>query len=64
MKVERRLDLERNEMECIWLEVFPKNSKSFLVGNLYRHPNEGVQWNENFEDFMETVLGNQNKFIC
>ena len=61
VKVERRLDLERNEMECIWLEVFPKNSKSFLVGNLYRHPNEGVQWNEHFEDFMETVLGNQKE---
>ena len=29
VKVERRLDLERNEMECIWLEFFPKNSKSF-----------------------------------
>ena len=42
VKVERRLDLERNDMECIWLEIFPKNSKSFLVGNLYRHPNEGV----------------------
>ena len=61
MKVERRLDLERNEMECVWLEVFPKNSKSFLVGNLYRHPNEGVQWNEHFEDFMETVLGKQKE---
>ena len=34
MKVERRLDLERIEMDCIWLEVFPQNSKSFLVGNL------------------------------
>ena len=61
VKVERRLDLERNEIECVWLEVFPKNSKSFLVGNLYRHPNEGVQWNEHFEDFMETVLGKQKE---
>ena len=61
VKVERRLNLERNEIECVWLEVFPKNSKSFLVGNLYRHPNEGVQWNEHFEDFMETVLGKQKE---
>ena len=61
VKVERRLDLERNEMECVWVEVFPKNSKDFLVGNLYRHPNEGVQWNEHFEDFMETVLGKQKE---
>ena len=61
VKVERRLDLERNEIECVWLEVSPKKSKSFLVGTLYRHPNEGVQWNEYFEDMMETILANQKE---
>ena len=61
VKVERRLDLERNEIECVWLEVSPKKSKSFLVGTLYRHPNEGAQWNEYFEDMMETILGNQKE---
>ena len=61
VKVERRLDLERNEIECVWLEVSPKNSKSFLVGILYRHPNEGVQWNEHFEDLMENILANQKE---
>ena len=30
-----------------------KNSKSFLVVNLYRNPKETVQWNENFENLME-----------
>ena len=61
VKVERRLDLERNEIECVWLEVSPKKSKSFLVGTLYRHPNEGVLWNEYFEDMMETILANQKE---
>ena len=33
----------------------------FFVGNLYRHPNEGVQWNEHFEDLIEIVHGNQKE---
>ena len=61
VKAERRQDLERNEIECVWLEVSPKKSKSFLVGILYRHPNEGVQWNEHFEDLMETALSKQKE---
>ena len=52
-KCERRLDLECENIECIWLEIFPKNSKSFLIGSMYteyRHPNETVQWNEIFDN--------------
>ena len=63
VKVERRQDQERIEIECVWLEVFPKKSKSFPVRILHRHPNEGVQWNESFEDFIEIDLGKQ-KEIC
>ena len=43
------------------MECFLKNSKKYIVGNLYIHPNEGVQWNEHFEDFMDIVLGNQTE---
>ena len=35
IKYERRLDLECENIECIWLEIFPKNSKSFLIGSMY-----------------------------
>lgn len=52
----RRRDLESDNIECIWVEVKPKNSKSFLVGNVYRPPNSTIQWQEHFEDCMETVL--------
>lgn len=61
MKVERRKDLETNEIECVWLEVFPKMSSSFLVGTIYRHPNDGVEWNENFEILIEKVLEKQKE---
>ena len=53
---DRRLDLEHQMLECIWLEIKPINSKSYLVGNIYRPPNSSVQWNEFFEDCIEKVL--------
>ena len=43
-------------LECIWLEVKPINSKSYLVGHIYRPPNSFVQWNKFFEDCIEKVL--------
>ena len=35
---QRRLDLEDNDIECIWIEIlFPKSS-GFLIGVIYRPP--------------------------
>ena len=62
VKVERQRELEVDEIECLLLEIFPKKSKSFLVGILYRHPNETVNWNENFEMFIDKILGTQKEF--
>ena len=52
----RRHDLECERIECVWLEIFPVNSKSFLVGNIYRHPNETISWNEDFDNYLDKVL--------
>ena len=52
----RRPDLEQANLECIWLEIKPVKSKSFLLGNIYRPPNSTVQWNAIFEDCLEDVL--------
>ena len=52
----RRYDLECEQIECVWLEIFPTNCKSFLIGNIYRHPNETVNWNERFENYLDKVL--------
>ena len=56
IKCVRRGDLETNEVECLFLEIYPKNGKSFLLGNLYRNPKESVQWNQLFENIIEKVL--------
>ena len=52
----RRSDLEHESLECIWIEVKPINSRSFLVGHIYRPPNSTVQWNEFLEECLENVL--------
>ena len=52
----RRLDLEQENFECIWLEIKPIKSKPFLIGNIYRPPNSTIQWNGIFEDVIENVL--------
>ena len=61
VKVERRSDIELDEIECLLLEVFPKKAKSFLVGILYRHPNETIKWNELFENFVDNALKTQKE---
>ena len=52
----RRTDLEHWNLECIWVEIKPVRSRSFLLGNIYRPPNSTVQWNAIFEDCIENVL--------
>ena len=52
----RRSDLEHQNIECIWVEIKPINSRPVLVGNIYRPPNSTVLWNEYFEDCIENIL--------
>ena len=35
LKWQRRYDLERDELEIIWIEIFPHNAKSFLLSTIY-----------------------------
>ena len=40
----RRYDIEINDIESIWLQLFCKNCKSFLVNFVYRPPNSNQAW--------------------
>ena len=62
MKVERRRELEVDKIECLSLEISPQKSKSFLVGILYMHPNESINWNEKFEMFIDKILETEKEF--
>ena len=50
-------------IETVWVEMFPINSKSFLIGFLYRNPNSKVKWKEDFEAHIENVLDEQKEMI-
>ena len=41
--VKRREDLETNGISCIWLEFIQEQGKPFLIGNLYRPPDSGIE---------------------
>ena len=51
----RRIDIEDNNIECVWVEIKPKNAKSFLVGSIYRNPDSKVIWKSYFETHIEKV---------
>ena len=35
LKWQRRYDLERDELESIWIEMFPHNAKTFLLSTIF-----------------------------
>ena len=46
--VRRRLDLETNDIEALWLEVYPHKSKrSLLISGVYRPPSVKQEYNIN-----------------
>ncbi|XP_057299458.1 uncharacterized protein LOC130630077 [Hydractinia symbiolongicarpus] len=57
----RREDLEVNDIECIWLEIFPKNAKSFLICCMYRPPDSSLYLNSRFNEILREMLIAVNK---
>ena len=55
-KWKRRLDLERDEIECMIIEIFPTNAKSFLVGCIYRPPDGSRYLPRDFDKIFEQIL--------
>ena len=52
----RREDLENDNVEGIWLEVYVKHSKSFIVGIIYRPPSSSKHISKNFDKtFLNTI---------
>ena len=59
----RRYDLECLEIECIILEIKCKNTKPFLICQMYRHPAEKVEWKNRFEKFVENLYNQEREVI-
>ena len=59
----RRLDLETNNISCIWLEITIGKSKPFLIGNMYRPPDAKVEFIDRFENFIDNVSSEGKEMI-
>ena len=59
----RRKDLEHEHFESIWTEMFPKNSKSVLIGHFYRNPTSSTDWNDIFDDQIEKAAEEEKEIF-
>ena len=53
--VRRRLDLETEAIECIWVEINDSKTKPLLVGYVYRNPASSQGWPDDFISMMDNV---------
>ena len=60
---ERRQDLEKDNIESIWIEVFIQNSKSFLVAAYYRPPEGSAYLPKNFNDMLRDSIKESKEII-
>ena len=58
----RRSDFEHKSTECLWIEIFFKNTKSLLIACYYRPPNTSKYLSKDFNDALnETLLSAQKE---
>ena len=53
--VRRRLDLETEAIECIWVEIKDSKTKPLLVGYVYRNPASSQGWPDDFISMMDKI---------
>ena len=55
----RRIDLEKKDIECVWIEIIFSKSKNILISSIYHPPNSSnylpASFNESFGDMMQVV---------
>ena len=58
LKWQRRTDLERENIENIWVEIFLTNTKNFLISTTYRPPDGSKYLSKSFNDDINDCLKN------
>ena len=56
LKWQRRYNLERDELESMWIEIFPHNAKSFLLFIIYQPPDGSKYLFKNFNTLLNDTL--------
>ena len=60
LKWKRRTDLEKEEIECIWVEIDIYKGKNFLVGCIYRPPDSSNYLSKDFNKHLNEMLTKVN----
>ena len=58
IKFVRKTEFEDDEIESIFIEICPKNSKSFIVSTIYRPPDSSKHLSKDFESILLAKLKN------
>ena len=58
MLYNRRLDLELDDIECLWIKVLFPKSNGFLIGFIYRPPGSSKHLSKFFNCKLESILTN------
>jgi exonuclease III len=56
----RRYDLDNNHVEAVWFEVQQSNSKSFVIGHVYRPPDSSKHLSKCFNKTFLNILSKLN----
>lgn len=56
IQFKRLYHLEQYQIESIWIEISIKHSSSIILGFIYRHPDENINWIDNFTSMIDAVL--------
>ena len=56
IKWKRRMDLEVDNVECLWIEIFQHKAKSFLLTSVYRPPDGSKYLTSNFNNTLDEIL--------
>ena len=63
VKYKRRKDLERERLECIWIEIIETNVRPFLLGCIYRPPDTSDYFPPDFDElFQNNLTNNMNQY--
>ena len=59
----QRHDLERDNIEAIWLEVRHSKQKPFILGYIYRPPSSNSSWINEMDQLLETLYSENKEII-
>ena len=55
-KWKRKIELEHEQLECLWIEIFPEKAKSWLLCTIYRPPDTSLYLPKNFNELFNNML--------